>query len=150
MTYEETAVPKIKSAVLVFLIILVTYSAIGRTTIIKWQMTGKSRNWFTGANIMLCDIYDGATADTDGRFEFCTEETWPHNIQVTVWVTTLWFNKLTSLEVFSNSILCSKKASTNYRWWLFLPTPSKPCHRHCYSLPRICLIDRPVLSVYPV
>ncbi len=54
-----------------------------QTTTIKGRVTDPDKNPLPGANILLRDTYDGATADSNGNFEFETEENGAQTLQVT-------------------------------------------------------------------
>ena len=64
------------------LLCLLSSVAFAQKTVIKGQVLDKSKTPLVGANIVLHDTYDGATADADGRFQFETEETGPQTLQV--------------------------------------------------------------------
>lgn len=72
-----------KTKLLLTLFSLLTIHISAQTTLVKGRVTDPSKNPLAGANIILRDSYDGATADTDGNFEFETEESGPQTLQVT-------------------------------------------------------------------
>jgi len=68
------------------LFLLFTFFALSlfaQKTTIRGRVLDKSKDPLTGANIYLCDTYDGATADAEGKFQFDTGETGPQVLQVT-------------------------------------------------------------------
>ena len=71
-----------KTYLLVFFAFL-SCQLFAQTTIIKGRVTDNTKSPLPGANIILRDTYDGATANAEGYFEFETEEIGPQTLQVT-------------------------------------------------------------------
>jgi hypothetical protein len=78
-----------------------SFSLFAQTTLIKGRVTDASKNALPGANILLRDTYDGATADANGAFEFETEETGPQTLQVTY----LGFDSVVQQVTLSGGVL---------------------------------------------
>ncbi len=72
-----------KTTLHLFIFLLLACPAAAQTTLIKGRVTDASKNPLAGANILLRDTYDGATSDTEGNFQFETEERGAQTLQVT-------------------------------------------------------------------
>lgn len=72
-----------KHLLLIALSCCISNCLFAQTTLVKGQITDKSKEPVVGANILLRDTYDGATSDATGKFQFKTDETGPQVLQIT-------------------------------------------------------------------